>query len=126
MPSGTAGELADGVLGAVQGVGDLGVREPEGLLSTNTARSSGESDSRTTSTASDTESARTARSAASGTVGPNSVTTGSGNQGPVYDSRRDRRCRSRSMASRVVIRTRKALGSRTSSRAAADHLSQAS
>lgn len=99
---------------------------PKASRSTNTARSSGESDSRTTSTASETESASTARSAVSGRAGPKSVTTGSGSQDPGYDSRRDCRCRSRSMASRVVIRTRKARGSRMSSRAAADHLSHAS
>lgn len=99
---------------------------PKASRSTNTARSSGESDSRTTSTAIETESARTARSAVSGEAGPKSVTTGSGNQVPGYVSRRDCRYLSRSMASRVVIRTRKARGSRTSSRTAADHLSHAS
>lgn len=56
--------------------------KPKASRSTNTARSSGESDSMTTRTAKETVSASTARSAVSGTAGPKSVAMGSGSQGP--------------------------------------------
>ena len=88
---------------------------------TNTARSVGPSVSSTSSIAVDTLSASSTSSATSG-----EVSSGSGSHGPTYDSRRRDAERIRLRASRVVMRTRYARGSRTSSTSTSAHRSQVS
>lgn len=75
---------------------------PNTSWSTNTARSSGDSDSRTTSIASDTDSVRSAGSSAP----VSSVTRGSGSHGPTYVSRRRLTTARRFRAWLTAIRTR--------------------
>lgn len=80
---------------------------PYTSCSTNAARSSGDSDSSTTSIAIDTSSAISAACS-----GPAALDTGSGSHSPTYASRRLCCRRSRLSASRVVTVTRNARTSR--------------